>query len=223
MADVIADRRIALTVGGTPVEETSEYAATLLVGAGCVIDTDVLAYYEITVVDDVLVLPEVEPDLTPPEVELPITPPPYEIFRVAGGVPGAIDFPGSLINPMIQPTDKLVAVLARRLPVVMQTTVAGAGVGDIAVTGMTEGSSLVSVINYTDGTDVTSHFTAGVDEIAGDESTEGKKLLVTWEIPEALSDLTSEFEPGFNEIVNDAESGTDTTGHELLVFWKVGG
>lgn len=64
-----------------------------------------------------------------------------------------------------------------------QTVAAGGAAGDITVTGIAVGDQLISVVNLTDGTDVTSEFSiTAADTInnTGGTATTGDVLLVLY-------------------------------------------
>lgn len=66
---------------------------------------------------------------------------------------------------------------------VKQKLVTGAAAGNVTVTGIPASARLVSVIQLTDGTDLSAEFTvSAVNTInnTGGTSTATKKLLVTW-------------------------------------------
>lgn len=66
---------------------------------------------------------------------------------------------------------------------VKQTIVAGAAAGNVTVTGIATSDRLVSVINTTDGTDVSAEFTitaANTINNTGGTTSASKKLLVTY-------------------------------------------
>ncbi len=73
--------------------------------------------------------------------------------------------------------------LLSRQNLVNQTVAAGGVAGEIAVTGILLGDDLNSVINLTDGTDITSEFTLtkdGTIDNTGGGTTAGDTLLVNW-------------------------------------------
>jgi hypothetical protein len=64
-----------------------------------------------------------------------------------------------------------------------QTVVSGAAAGNVTVTGVTSSDRLVSVVNVTDGTDLTAEFSiTGANTInnTGGTATTSKKLLVQY-------------------------------------------
>jgi len=74
-------------------------------------------------------------------------------------------------------------MLARPTPLVRQAIVAGAVAGDVTVAAIKKGDELVSVLNMTDLTDVTSEFTIpdnGKVNNTGGTTTATKKVMVTW-------------------------------------------
>lgn len=74
-------------------------------------------------------------------------------------------------------------MLSRPKPVLRQVIVTGAAAGDVTVTDIKKEDEIVSVLNLTDLTDVTSEFkilTDGKINNTGGTSTATKKVLVTW-------------------------------------------
>lgn len=64
-----------------------------------------------------------------------------------------------------------------------QTVITGGAAGNLTVTGVKVGDRLVSVLNLTDGTDLTSEFSvsaANTINNTGGTSSETKKVLVTY-------------------------------------------
>lgn len=74
-------------------------------------------------------------------------------------------------------------MMNRTKPFVRQVIVTGAAAGDVTVADVKVGDELVSVLNLTDLTDVTSEFSIkenGKINNAGGTTTATKKVLVTW-------------------------------------------
>jgi hypothetical protein len=74
-------------------------------------------------------------------------------------------------------------MFARPTPFVRQVIVTGAAAGDVTVSAIKKEDELVSVLNLTDLTDVTSEFKVLADgkiNNTGGTTTATKKVLVTW-------------------------------------------
>ena len=74
-------------------------------------------------------------------------------------------------------------LLGRNKPFFRQSVATGATAGDVTVTGIKKGDELVSVINLSDLTDVTSEFKILADgkvNNTGGTSTATKKVMISW-------------------------------------------
>lgn len=75
------------------------------------------------------------------------------------------------------------SMLSRSTPFVRQVIVTGAAAGDVTVAAIKKEDELVSVLNLSDLTDVTSEFKVLVDgkiNNTGGTTTATKKVMVTW-------------------------------------------
>ena len=130
---------------------------------------------------------------------------------IAGGAAGDLSVTG------IKKGDDVIGAL--KLPAIENVAIVGGAAGDLTVTGITTADRLVSVINLTDGVDLTSEFTISADDTinnTGGTSSAADQVQVTYE--KASEDLASEFSVVDDGVINNA-GGTASTGFSLLVTW----